>query len=180
MRLSRTHARWVYGIGAALFASGLGWLWDHYLFAGSAEFGEAHAAFEIWWLRLHGAAAMVGLVALGSLFPGHIARAWRARLNRRSGLSMLCIAGLLVVTGYGLYYAGDEETRPWISMVHWNVGLAAAVGLAVHMLLGKRETQRPCAARSPDGPGEAAASAPSTAPANHRADLDKALRIRRG
>ncbi len=142
MRLSRRHELWLYAIGVLIFVSGLGWLWDHYLFAGSADFWEAHAAFEPWWLRLHGAAAMAGLAALGSLLPGHIARAWRSRTNYRSGLLMLSIAVLLVVTGYGLYYAGNEETRPWISMVHWLVGVVAVAGLLVHVRLGKRRMLR--------------------------------------
>lgn len=137
MRLNQRHERWLYMIGVLTFVSGLGWLADHYLFAGSADFGDAHAALEPWWLRLHGAAAMAGLVVLGSLLPGHIARAWRLRRNHRSGLLMLSLVVLLVVTGYGLYYAGDEETRPWISVVHWLAGMLAAAGLVLHVRLGK-------------------------------------------
>jgi len=142
MRLSRWHERWLYAIGALIFLSGLGWLGDHYLFAGSADFGDAHAAFEPWWLRMHGAAAMAGLVELGSLFPGHIARAWRLRVNRRSGLLMLGLVTLLVVTGYGLYYVGDEETQPWISMIHWLAGIVAGAGLVLHVRLGKDPLRR--------------------------------------
>jgi hypothetical protein len=138
MRLSRWHERWLSAIGSLLFVSGLGWLGDHYLFARTTEFGEAHAAFEPWWLRLHGAAAMAGLVVFGSLFPGHIARAWRLRVNRLSGLSMLGLAVLLLVTGWGLYYVGDEEIRGWISFVHWFVGIVAGAALVLHIRLGKR------------------------------------------
>ncbi len=138
MRLSPRHELWLYGIGLLIFLSGLGWLVDHYVFAGATDFGLARGPFELWWLRLHGAAAMAGLMVLGSLFPGHIARAWRARTNHRSGLMMFGLAALLIVTGYGLYYLGDEETRPWISVVHWLIGIAAAAGLALHVRLGKR------------------------------------------
>ena len=138
MRLSRWHERSLYAIGTLLFLSGLGWLADHYLFAGSADFGDTHAASEQWWLRLHGAAAMAGLVVFGSLLPGHVARAWRSRTNYRSGLVMLSFVLLMVVTGYGLYYVGDEETRPWISMVHWLTGIVAGTGLVLHVRLGKR------------------------------------------
>lgn len=137
MRLSRRHERWLYAIGALIFLSGLGWLADHYVFAGLGDFGDAHAPSEPLWLRLHGAAAMAGLVVVGSLLPGHIARAWRLRVNRRSGLLMLSLVVLLVVTGYGLYYVGDEETRPWISVVHWLVGIVSGVGLVLHVRLGK-------------------------------------------
>lgn len=78
------------------------------------------------------------LVALGSLLPGHVARAWQMRRNHRSGLFMLVLAALLVATGYGLYYAGDEQTRPWISCVHWLLGVAAAGVAPLHVYLGRR------------------------------------------
>jgi hypothetical protein len=125
-------------IGGVLFLSGLGWLLAHYFFAPPAEFGETAAPSEPWWLRIHGAAAMASLIALGTLFPGHIALAWKFRQNLRSGFSMLGIAGVLILTGYGLYYAGGEETRPWISLVHWAVGILAIAGLLLHVQLGKR------------------------------------------
>jgi hypothetical protein len=144
MRLSQTHERWVYGIGAVLFLSGLGWLIAHYFFAPASEFGEtAVAPSEPWWLRVHGGAAMVFLIALGSLLPGHIKLAWKFRQNLGSGFLMLGIAGVLILTGYGLYYAGGEETRPWISLIHWAVGIAAGGGLLLHVQLGKRRSERP-------------------------------------
>ena len=142
MRLSRWHERWLYAIGAWVFLSGIGWLADHYLFAGSADFGDGHAASEPLWLRLHGAAAMAGLVVFGSLLPGHIARAWRLRRNYRSGVLMLSLMLLLVLTGYGLYYFGDEESRPWISMVHWLAGIVAGASLVLHVRLGKHSMGR--------------------------------------
>lgn len=142
MRLSQRHERWIYAVGTLILVSGLGWLVDHFLFAGSAEFGDAHADSEPLWLRLHGAAAMAGLVVFGSLFPGHIVRAWRSRTNHISGLFMFGLVTLLVLTGYGLYYVGDEQTRPWISTVHWLAGVVVAAGLVLHVRLGKRQTRR--------------------------------------
>lgn len=150
MRLSRRHERCVYVIGGVIFVSGLGWLGDHYLFAGSAEFGERHGAFEPWWLRLHGAAMMLGLIVLGSLFPGHVARAWRTGVNRRSGLVILSVAVLLTATGWALYYIGDEDTRAWTSVVHWLVGLVSGAALVVHAWLGKRKARPLRLAARPD------------------------------
>lgn len=138
MRLGRTHQRLVYAIAVATFLSGLGWLADHYLFAGTGEFDDAHAAGEPWWLAVHGAAAMAALIAFGSLLPGHVARAWTARRNLGSGLVMLGLVSLLIATGYGLYYAGNESTRPWISLAHWFTGIVIAGGLVMHVRLGKR------------------------------------------
>lgn len=139
VKLSQRHKRWLYATAGILFASGLGWLIAHYLFAGRGDFGDAPHPSEPWWLRIHGAAAMGFLIALGSLLPGHISRAWHARRNHRSGLFMLTLVAVLILTGYGLYYAGDEETRPWISLLHWLIGVAAAAGLPLHVYLGRRK-----------------------------------------
>lgn len=148
VRLSLRHKRWLYATAGLLFTSGLGWLIMHYLFAGRGDAGDAPHPSEPWWLRMHGAAAIGFLIALGSLLPGHISRAWQARRNHRSGLFMLMLVAALILTGYGLYYEGDEETRPWISLLHWWIGIAAAAGLPLHAVLGRREltAKRPEAA----------------------------------
>ena len=44
----------------------------------------------------------------------------------------------MVLTGYALYYFGGEETRPWISKVHWIAGLASTAVLPIHVVLGRR------------------------------------------
>ena len=48
---------------------------------------------------------------------------------------------LLTVTGYLLYYAGDENTRPVISAAHWILGLAVPALLAWHVISGRTQTR---------------------------------------
>lgn len=151
-RLTRRHERWLYGVGAALFLSGAGWLVAHYFFAGTGEFGDARNASEPWWLRVHGAAAMAFLIAFGSLLPAHIVPAWRLLKNRRSGMLMIALVSVLVLTGYGLYYLGSEQTRTWISAVHWSVGIVCAGGLWAHVRWGKSGAKVPTAGDGPDAP----------------------------
>ena len=134
----RRHEYWLYAAGGLLWASGLGWVVSHYVLAGHGEFGDAPRLSELWWLRVHGAAMLAFLIALGVMVPLHMAPNWRRRANRRSGVLMLLVVGILVLTGYALYYVGDESSRPWISAVHWIVGLGAAGVLAAHWSLGTR------------------------------------------
>ena len=138
IKLGHWHKRWLYTAGGALTASGIGWLIAHFFFSGSGGFDDAPNVSESWWLRLHGAAAMGFLIAFGSLLPGHIARAWQLRRNYRSGFAMLAGIAILVATAYALYYFGDEQTRPWISMVHWVLGLIIALGMPFHIYLGRQ------------------------------------------
>ena len=136
-RLSASHRRWLYFLAGLLWLSGLGWLIAHYTLRPSDALGGAHPS-EPWWLRLHGAAAMGFLVAFGALLPGHVRRGWRQGLNRGSGLVMILVAALLTVSGYGLYYVVNDAWRASTSVIHWTVGLASGVLLAVHVALGKR------------------------------------------
>jgi hypothetical protein len=132
---------WLCATGALLWLSGIGYLTSHYMIARVRGFADALHPSEIWWLRLHGAALLGFLVAFGAMIPTHMRATWRGRVNRGSGLSMVSLVVILVVTGYGLYYAADENIRPWISAAHWAIGLAAAAAILLHRALGQRATE---------------------------------------
>jgi hypothetical protein len=138
MRLSRGHLRWVYASCGLLFASGALWLLFHYFIRAHGEFGDSPHALELWWLRLHGAAAMLVLAVLGSLMPIHVRRGWHQRKNLLAGTILATLALVLIASGYTLYYFGSEETRPWISALHWVLGLGAPLLLVWHIISGRR------------------------------------------
>jgi len=159
MRLSHGHLRWVYASGIALFASGGLWLLFHYFVQVSGELGERPHALEAWWLRVHGAAAMLMLAVLGSLLPIHVRRGWHQRKNLVAGICLSALALLLIISGYALYYFGSEETRPWISVFHWVLGLGAPLLLVWHIVSGRR-------AQSAKVPQRASAQAADVTPAS--------------
>ena len=148
IRLSPRHERWVLGVSLALLLSGVLWLVFHFFFAVPGDFGESRHPLEAWWLRLHGAAAMASLVVLGTVLPVHVDRAWQQRRNYHTGIVLLCTAAALVVSGYALYYAGSETLRPWISIVHWVIGLAGLPAILLHVYVGKQAATRRHTARS--------------------------------
>lgn len=137
--LPNRHERLIYLAFAFLVLSGLIWLGGRYGLRPDPEFPHP---LEAWALKLHGAAAMLGLLALGSVLPQHVRFAWRARRNRASGATILFVAGGLVLTGYGLYYAADDNLRPWISLGHWGSGLLLPVGMVWHVVAGRRKKKR--------------------------------------
>lgn len=138
IKLSHRHELWIYFVSGLLVASGLGWLIAHYFLAAAGEFGEVHHFSEPWWLKLHGAAAMIFLIVFGALLPAHAFRAWRLNKNRWSGAVMMGFTLILVISAYGLYYAGGDTLRDWLGVIHWIVGLLAVAGLTAHIWLGKR------------------------------------------
>jgi uncharacterized membrane protein len=140
IRLSRPHEWSVYIIFALVFLSGAAWAGLHYLRQNSGEFGVTANPLELWMQRLHGAAAMLALVLLGTLLVFHIPGAWRARRNQRSGISLALLFGFLIATGYALYYSGNERLRTWASWSHLWAGLATPLIIAIHVWRGKRSS----------------------------------------
>lgn len=136
--LSRRHQAWLHGVSAALFGTGAAWLAFHHFLQVPGEFGDQPHFLEPWWLKLHGGAAMVFLVLLGTLVRVHIPTGWRSRRNRVSGVGLVSVNLVLVATGWALYYLGSESVRPVLSTVHWGIGIALPLGLLWHARAGLR------------------------------------------
>jgi hypothetical protein len=130
----------VYVAFAVLVLTGIGWLIaDQRKDTVNAELWQGVAALL---LMLHGGGAMLTLLLLGALVPLHVQRAWRGRKNRATGATMVALNVLLVVTAFGLYYAGSDVVRPWISDLHIVVGTILSALFAIHVLLGRRMARR--------------------------------------
>jgi hypothetical protein len=134
----RLDDRFRYGLYAAftiLFVTGTVWL------IGNARMDSPNG--EFWqnvsakMLVVHGGMAMLALIMLGTLIPIHIQRAWRGRLNRLTGIAMVTVNTVLVLTAFGLYYAGSDTLRGWISDIHIAFGLAFPVVILVHIVIGR-------------------------------------------
>jgi hypothetical protein len=124
----------LYAAVFALFITGAGWL----LADKMKEAGEAWQTASAYLLMIHGGAAMVALMLFGALVPLHIQRGWRARRNRVMGAIMLTCSAVLIITSFGLYYAGSEALRPWMSDVHIGAGLCLPILFLVHIMMGRR------------------------------------------
>lgn len=81
---------------------------------------------------------MVTLMLLGAVIPVHVVGEWRRRINRMTGIAMLTINALFVVTAFGLYYIGSEVLRGWASDLHIGLGFTLPALLAAHVMRGRR------------------------------------------
>jgi hypothetical protein len=50
---------------------------------------------------------------------------------------LLLVFAALIVSGYLLYYAGDEGLRDKVSLIHWIVGLAVVLVYLLHRVSKK-------------------------------------------
>jgi hypothetical protein len=169
--LSRRHKAWVHAAFGVAFASGLSWIGAQLWLGDGGSFGESPSPLARWSMQVHGAAAMLVLVVLGTLLPGHVQRAWRTGRSRWTGAAMLGLNGLLIASGYALYYAGGEGVRAIVSPLHWIAGLGLPALLVWHLWEGgprraKRRLSRGRRTRGSLRRGRPAAP-PATPPAGH-------------
>lgn len=135
-RLVRWQRRALYLTGTLLLLTGCAWLAVHYSIGAGA--GELPHPIEAWSLRLHGLAAFGGLFVLGALAAGHVPQGWRLSHRRRwagqrrSGLGLCVAGGLLVLSGYLLYYFAPEALRPALGWAHTGAGVAMGLLVAAH------------------------------------------------
>jgi hypothetical protein len=140
--MSRLTRLGTYGVGLGVWLSGAIWLAFHYFVAAPGRFGPMPDPLEPWWLRLHGAFAFAALWLLGSLSTVHVAREWRAGRKRPTGIALVGVLAWLILSGYLLYYVGDDSLRDSVSVLHWSIGLACPVLFAWHGWSAWRKRRR--------------------------------------
>lgn len=137
VHLGRPRKLLVYGAGLGLWLSGIAWLLLHYFARRQTEFGPAPHPLEHWSLVLHGAFAFAGLWVFGMLWSAHVSGAWKTRRHRVTGGATFALVTVLILTGFLLYYAGGDESRAWISLAHWALGLGLPAIFLWHRLARK-------------------------------------------
>jgi hypothetical protein len=137
-KLARWQVRLLCWSGGLLWLSGVAWLLLHDYGQVQGEFGPEANPAEPWMMRLHGAAMIAALLGSGSLLVAHVWRGWTYRSQRVLGLALVIILAVLILTGYLLYYAGDDSLRWWVSAVHWIIGIVVLPLFLVHYYQGRR------------------------------------------
>ena len=138
LRLSQ-NVRWlIYIIGIAVWFTGIGWLLLHDFFMQPGEFGMAPNPLEPWSLRAHAAFAFAAIWLLGLLSASHVPKGWNSRRKRYSGVALVTAFVVLILSGYLLYYVGQEHVRGLLSTTHWVLGAVAPLAYAVHRLARRK------------------------------------------
>lgn len=112
-----------------LLTSGIAWLVLNFIMNHDSSFRFLIPLF----LSIHGAASYIFLVVFGMLLSTHINFNWRVKKNRRlSGIILTAIFFILILSGYGLYYVGNDEFRNFLSYLHWIIGTFSSVVCGIH------------------------------------------------
>ncbi len=129
--------------GGSLWLSGSAWLLLHYFGQTQGEFGSEMNPLEPWMMKLHGLVLIPALLGIGGMFVAHIPKGWTHPHQRIAGIALCALLGVLIVSGYMLYYVGDEALRNWTSIAHWSFGLGLPVIFVWHYVNGMRARRRP-------------------------------------
>ena len=82
---------------------------------------------------LHGAINPILAVFYGWILSAHASYGIRMRANLKSGLSLLSLFGVLILTGAGIYYASGA-TRTVFIWTHQLIGILWPISIALHWL----------------------------------------------
>jgi len=124
-------------ISVIVIISGFLWLYFDFFIRVETEFSLQVHPLQNTFLILHGSSSMIFLIALGSVLPIHVLKAWKKKNNRLSGGIFLLLFTILILTGIGLYYSGVEENRQLLSILHWVIGILFPIFFVIHIYFGK-------------------------------------------
>jgi hypothetical protein len=92
-------------------------------------------------LVIHGVAAMLTILALGSVLPFHLKAGLKSKRKWWSGLGQLSFLSALMITGLLLYY-GPEPIRETVVSTHWVLGLLFFAVFLIHIPMGLNKQAR--------------------------------------
>lgn len=78
------------------------------------------------------------LALIGAVLAIHVRIGWRVKLNRISGVGLLALFAIMLLTGLGMFYVGGLTLSRACSIVHLGAGILSAFLLGWHIFKGLR------------------------------------------
>jgi hypothetical protein len=97
------------------------------------EFGPEKHPWLAFVPKIHGGGAFISLISIGMILSSHIPPGWRAGWSRKSGIFILLCVAMIVVSAWGLYYAGTDELREKLVWLHLAAGCLLPVSIVIHL-----------------------------------------------
>jgi hypothetical protein len=122
-------------LGAAVFVL-------KHFFPVAGEFGPAPHPWQPSILALHGIVAVAATFLFGWICADHVALTWRLRADRASGVWLLALVSVLIVTGFAAFFLVDDSLRAMNGTLHEWLGLALMLPWIMHLMFGRDTSRR--------------------------------------
>lgn len=106
------------------------------------DFGLEKHPWQFPILKVHAASAFFIMIMFGAFLGSHVQYGWRTGRSRRTGIIMLIVLSIQIVTAYMLYYLSNESLRLVTEYVHLAVGASIVLALVVHIKAALRAKRR--------------------------------------
>ena len=111
-------------------------------FVMEGEFGPVKHTWQFPALQIHGATAFLMMVTFGFLLGAHVQYAWAMGKNKKSGIAIIAISAIMIITAYLLYYIAQDGFREVVEYIHLAIGFSLPFALLVHIRSKKTKTKR--------------------------------------
>ena len=96
---------------------------------------------SIWFLQSHSILGLGFLILFGYLIHSHIEKGLRTKKKTKSGLFLLSVFVILILTVPFLFYLNDENKKLQIALIHTYLGLFLILPFVVHLKTQLRKTE---------------------------------------
>ncbi len=137
-KIAKKYRYLFYGFLSLSVFSGTGfWLLRNFAMV-EGDFGPESHFLQYPFLQLHGLAAFLMLMALGSIFTSHVSKTWTLGKAKKSGITLLSFIVFSLLSAYSLYYLVAEDWHTLLGNSHAVVGLILPSLLLFHIKMARK------------------------------------------
>ncbi len=133
VRFPKIYRQCLYGMFLLSCCSGSSFFILKTWFVQQGEYGLVKHAWQYPALQIHGAMAFLMMVGFGFVLGAHMPKSWKTKEKRKTGILLLTMPSLLILSGYLLYYVAQDTFREWLEYTHLAIGLLLPLGLTLHI-----------------------------------------------
>lgn len=73
------------------------------------------------------------MVTYGFFLGAHVRKSWKVKPQPVSGIIVMIMPILLIISGWLLYYIATDNSRQIVSLFHFSIGLLLPIALIIHI-----------------------------------------------
>ena len=132
MKLRKRDKKILGGVFGLAYASGVALFVLNRWLRIPSDIGEQHHPSEQWVRISHAVSAYLVVTALGYMIKAHVLPGLKAGKRLKSGIGMLVVFGVLIVTALGILYSGESDWNGFMVKSHDWIGFLTPALIFFH------------------------------------------------